>query len=52
MNTKPQRSIRLPLLAAVAMTLAVVSVLAFRGWMANGADMFLALAQSGLAWCL
>ncbi|WP_457585668.1 hypothetical protein [Ensifer canadensis] len=52
MNTRPLRSIRLPLLAAVTMALAIVSVLAFRGWMANGADMFLALAQSGLAWCL
>ncbi|WP_457583777.1 hypothetical protein [Ensifer canadensis] len=52
MNTRTQRSIRLPLLAGLAIVFAVVTLLAFRGWVANGADMFLALAQSGLAWCL
>lgn len=52
MNTKTQRSIRLPLIAGLAMALGIVALLAFRGWMENGAEMFLALAQSGLAWCL
>lgn len=52
MNTKTQRSVRFPLIAALAMALALVTLFAFRGWMENGADMFLALAQSGLAWCL
>ncbi|WP_202596102.1 hypothetical protein [Ensifer adhaerens] len=51
MNTRTQRSIRLPLLAGLAMAFAVVTFVAFRGWMSNGADIFLALAQSGLAWC-
>lgn len=52
MNTRLEKSLRLPLLAGLALALALVVVLAFRGWMANGAEMFLALAQSGLAWCL
>ncbi|WP_312362852.1 hypothetical protein [Ensifer sp.] len=52
MNTRLEKSLRLPLLAGLALALALVAVLAFRGWMANGAEMFLALAQSGLAWCL
>ncbi|WP_202618514.1 MULTISPECIES: hypothetical protein [unclassified Ensifer] len=51
MNTRTQRSIRLPLLAGLAMALAVVTLVAFRGWMSNDADIFLALAQSGIAWC-
>ncbi|MGF6256623.1 hypothetical protein OKW20_003737 [Ensifer sp. LBL] len=52
MNTKTARSIRLPLAATLAAAIAVVLLLAFRGWMENGAEMFLALAQSGLSWCL
>ncbi len=51
MNTKTQRSIRLPLAATLAAAIAIVLLLAFRGWMENGAEMFLALAQSGLSWC-
>lgn len=51
MNTKTQRSIRLPLAASLAAAISVVLLLAFRGWMENGAEMFLALAQSGLSWC-
>ncbi|WP_043626547.1 hypothetical protein [Ensifer sp. ZNC0028] len=52
MNTKTARSIRLPLAATLAAAIAVVLLLAFRGWMENGAEMFLALALSGLSWCL
>ncbi|MEI3851317.1 MULTISPECIES: hypothetical protein [Ensifer] len=51
MNTKTQRSIRLPLAATLTAAIAVVLLLAFRGWVENGADIFLALAQSGLSWC-
>ncbi|HEV7310505.1 hypothetical protein [Ensifer sp.] len=52
MNTKSQRSIRLPLAASLAAGIAIVLLVAFRGWMEHGAEMFLALAQSGLSWCL
>jgi len=51
MNTKTQRSVHLPLAASLAAAIALVLLLAFRGWMENGAEMFLALAQSGLSWC-
>lgn len=51
MNTKTQRSIRLPLAATLAAAIAVVLLLAFRGWLENGADIFLTLTQSGLSWC-
>ncbi len=30
----------------------LVSAFAFRGWLDHGADIFLALAQNGMAWCL
>lgn len=30
----------------------LVSVYAFRGWIDHGADIFLTLAQNGMAWCL
>lgn len=39
--------------AAVALALAGVAVgLAFGGWLDRGTQMFLAMAEAGLAWCL
>lgn len=52
MNSRTQRSIRLPLAATLAVAIALVLLLAFRGWMQNGTEMFLALAEAGLSWCL
>jgi len=49
MVTKKQMS---PLLLALgASVLALVFLLAFQGWIAHGADIFLSLAQAGLSWC-
>lgn len=41
----------LPLLI-LGLTLALLAVLGFQGWLAHGADMVLVLGQSGLSWCL
>lgn len=37
---------------AAALVLAALTGLVFAMWLENGADIFLALAQSGLAWCI
>lgn len=39
------------LYAAAACVAAGVTGLALAGWMRHGADMFLAMAQTGLSWC-
>ncbi|WP_297560172.1 hypothetical protein [Nitratireductor sp.] len=39
-------------MGAAALVLAALTGLVFAMWLENGADIFLALAQSGLAWCL
>lgn len=39
-------------MGAAALALAALTDLVFAMWLENGADIFLALAQSGLAWCL
>ncbi len=36
----------------VTMAAAVVTGLAFAGWLHHGADIFLSHTMSGLAWCL
>jgi hypothetical protein len=36
---------------AILAALAAATGMAFAGWEAHGAAMFLALAESGLAWC-
>jgi hypothetical protein len=38
-------------LALAATALSVGAGFAFAGWMDHGAEMFLALAASGLSWC-
>lgn len=39
-------------MGAAALVLAALTGLVFAMWLQNGAGIFLALAQSGLAWCL
>ncbi|EHK73917.1 hypothetical protein SM0020_31559 [Sinorhizobium meliloti CCNWSX0020] len=52
MRTDTKKSLS-PLIFALATgVLALVFLLAFKGWIANGADIFLSLAQAGLAWCI
>ncbi len=51
MRTDTKKSLS-PLIFALATRLALVFLLAFKGWIANGADIFLSLAQAGLAWCI
>lgn len=38
--------------AVVTLVFAAGSGLAFAGWMNDGAEIFMTLARSGLAWCL
>jgi hypothetical protein len=38
-------------LTGAALALAALTGLAFAGWLDHGPRMFLALAESGLAWC-
>ncbi|ABR60885.1 hypothetical protein GOC91_22830 [Sinorhizobium medicae] len=52
MRTDTKKSLTPLIFALVTGALALVSLLAFKGWMANGADIFLSLAQAGLAWCI
>lgn len=41
-----------PLALAAAAAAALVTGLAFAGWMRHGSDLLLGLAESGLSWCL
>ncbi|PST22511.1 hypothetical protein C7U60_12820 [Mesorhizobium plurifarium] len=52
MRSETKKSLSPLIFAVVAGGLALVFLLAFRGWITNGADIFLSLAQSGLAWCI
>ncbi|MGK9199586.1 MULTISPECIES: hypothetical protein [Sinorhizobium] len=52
MRTDTKKSLSPLILALATGVLALVFLLAFRGWIANGADIFLSLAQAGLAWCI
>jgi hypothetical protein len=38
-------------LSAAAVVLAALTGLAFAGWLERGPEMFMAMAQAGLAWC-
>ncbi|MDK1387002.1 hypothetical protein QN219_09560 [Sinorhizobium sp. 7-81] len=51
MRTDTKKSLSPLVLAFVAGAFALVAVLAFQGWIAHGADIFLSLAQAGLSWC-
>jgi hypothetical protein len=53
---KPMKPAALPLcsfakLAAAALSLSALTGVAFASWLDEGPEMFMALAQSGLAWC-
>lgn len=39
------------LLAAGALALSAATGLAFAGWLDSGARIFMAMAETGLAWC-
>lgn len=39
------------LLAAGALVLSAVTGLAFAGWLDSGARIFMAMAETGMAWC-
>ncbi len=52
MRTDTKKSLTPLIFALVTGALALVSLLAFKGWMANGAHIFLSLAQAGLSWCI
>lgn len=51
MRTLTKKQVSPLLLALAASVLALVFLLAFQGWVAHGADIFLSLAQAGLSWC-
>jgi hypothetical protein len=51
MRTDTKKSLSPLILTLVAGALTLVFLLAFQGWIANGADIFLSLAQAGLSWC-
>lgn len=51
MRTDTKRSLSPLLLALVTGALAIVFLLAFQGWIAHGADIFLSLAEAGISWC-
>lgn len=51
MHTDTKKSLSPLVLALFAGALAVVGLLAFRGWIAHGADIFLSLAEAGISWC-
>lgn len=51
MRMETKKAISPLVLAFVAAVLALVSLFAFQGWIAHGADIFLSLAQAGLSWC-
>ncbi|MCA1444473.1 hypothetical protein I6F07_30690 [Ensifer sp. IC4062] len=51
MQTDTKKSLSPLVLALVAGAFALVALLAFRGWIAHGADIFLSLAQAGISWC-
>jgi hypothetical protein len=38
-------------LSAAAIALAALTGLAFAGWLERGPEMFMAMAEAGLAWC-
>ena len=48
MNAFP---LRLVTLAGSAVILSAATGIAFAGWLDQGAGIFLAMAESGLAWC-
>lgn len=39
------------MIALVAVALLLVSTLALQGWMTFGAEIFLAMTETGLSWC-
>lgn len=51
MRTEMNKSPRPLLLAFLAGVLALVLLVALKGWIAHGTDIFLSLAQAGLSWC-
>ncbi|WEX76325.1 hypothetical protein PYH37_004623 [Sinorhizobium numidicum] len=51
MRTETKKSLTPLGLALLASVLALVFLLAFQGWVAHGADIFLSFAQAGLSWC-
>ncbi|WP_175552116.1 hypothetical protein [Pararhizobium antarcticum] len=40
------------LIALSCAAFVLLSAFAFRGWLEHGTDIFLAMAQNGMAWCL
>lgn len=51
MHTDTKKSLSPLVLALAVGAFALVALLAFRGWIAHGADIFLSLAQAGISWC-
>lgn len=51
MHTDTKKSLSPLVLAVLAGAFALVALLAFQGWIAHGADIFLSLAQAGISWC-
>lgn len=51
MRTDMKKSLSPLAFALLAGVLALVFLLAFQGWVAHGADIFLSLAQAGISWC-
>ncbi|ASY63677.1 putative SIGNAL PEPTIDE protein [Sinorhizobium sojae CCBAU 05684] len=51
MRTETKKAISPLVIAFIGAVLTLVSLFAFQGWIAHGADIFLSLAQAGLSWC-
>ncbi|MBB4185535.1 hypothetical protein [Sinorhizobium terangae] len=51
MRTDTKKSLSPLVLTLFAGVFALVALLAFQGWIAHGADIFLSLAQAGISWC-
>ncbi|WP_099050913.1 hypothetical protein [Pararhizobium polonicum] len=47
-NGKPPRTLTITALAGAGVLLSAV---AFLGWIVQGPDMFLTMAENGLSWC-
>ena len=51
MRMDTNRSLSPLVLTLFAGAFALVALLAFRGWIDHGAEIFLSLAQAGISWC-